>query len=61
MILSVVLGTGKRLFRDGTSVVALRLIEAVTTTSGLVALTYEPAARGSSGRLGRRRCEEASR
>jgi hypothetical protein len=33
----------------------------VTTKSGLVTLTHEPAARGSSGRIGRRRHEEASR
>jgi dihydrofolate reductase len=59
MIHPVVLGTGKRLFRDGTPVVALRLIEAVTTT--LVTLKYEPAARGSNGRIGRRRREDARR
>jgi len=41
-----VLGTGKRLFREGTPTSTLRLVDAVTTTSGLVTLTYEPAARG---------------
>ena len=47
MIHPVLLGTGKRLFRDGAPASALRLIDAVTTTSGLVTLAYEPAARGS--------------
>jgi len=44
MIHPVVLGTGKRLFREGGPARALRLVDAVTTTSGLVTLTYEPAA-----------------
>jgi dihydrofolate reductase len=41
MIHPVVLGAGKRLFRDGGSMLRLRLAEAVTTTSGLATLTYE--------------------
>lgn len=45
MIHPVVLGSGKRLFRDSTPMSALRLIEAATTSSGLVTLTHEPARR----------------
>jgi dihydrofolate reductase len=41
MIHPVVLGAGKRLFRDGGSMLRLRLAEAVTTTSGLATPTYE--------------------
>src|SRR5262249_48243801 len=44
MIHPAVLGAGKRLFRNGGRAAALRLVDAVTTTSGLVTLTYEPAA-----------------
>jgi len=46
MIHPVVLGTGKRLFREGAPAGARRFVDAVTTTSGLVTLTYQPAARG---------------
>jgi dihydrofolate reductase len=42
MIHPVVLGSGKRLFREGNSTSTLRLIEATTTTSGLAILTYQP-------------------
>ena len=47
MIHPVVLGSGKRLFRGGPAASALRLIDVVMTTSGLVTLAYEPAGRGS--------------
>jgi len=40
----IVLGSGKRLFQDGTPVTTLRLIDSRTTGSGLVILTYGPAA-----------------
>lgn len=40
----VVLGSGKRLFRDG-STTNLRLVETQTFSSGVVALTYQPAQR----------------
>src|SRR5262249_42446082 len=43
----VVLGTRKRLFREGAPARTLRLIDAITTTSGLVTLTYEPAEGGA--------------
>ncbi len=39
----VVLGSGKRLFREGTPTTTLRLVDTKTTSSGLVILTYEPA------------------
>ena len=38
----VVLGRGKRLFREGGPTTALRLVDSKTATSGLVMLTYEP-------------------
>jgi dihydrofolate reductase len=40
----VVVGTGRRLFRDGNAVIGLRLTDTKTFTGGVVALTYEPAA-----------------
>ena len=39
----VVLGSGKRLFREGAPATTLRLVDTKTTSSGLVILTYEPA------------------
>jgi dihydrofolate reductase len=42
MIHPLVLGTGRRLFPEGVQV-PLRLIDSVTTPSGLVIATYEPA------------------
>jgi dihydrofolate reductase len=42
MLHPVVLGGGKRLFRDGASMQSLRLIEGAVTTSGLATLTYQP-------------------
>jgi dihydrofolate reductase len=44
MIHPIVLGSGKRLFREGNPMSTLRLIEATTTTSGLAILTYQPTA-----------------
>jgi dihydrofolate reductase len=38
----VVLGSGKRLFREGAPTTTLRLVDSKTTSSGLVILTYEP-------------------
>jgi dihydrofolate reductase len=37
-----VLGSGKRLFREGSPTTTLRLVDTKTTGSGLVILTYEP-------------------
>jgi dihydrofolate reductase len=38
----VVLGGGKKLFRDGGPAVQLKLVESMTSAGGLVILTYEP-------------------
>lgn len=42
MVHPVVLGGGKRLFREGAPMQSLRLTEAATMTTGLAILTYEP-------------------
>jgi dihydrofolate reductase len=42
MVHPLVLGTGKRLFRDGTALTRLRLVDTKPTTTGVVILTYEP-------------------
>jgi dihydrofolate reductase len=42
MIHPVVVGEGKRLFREGAPMRGLRLVEASATASGLATLTYEP-------------------
>ena len=39
----IILGSGKRLFGEGSPTTALKLVDSRTTTSGLVILTYEPA------------------
>jgi dihydrofolate reductase len=38
----VVLGGGKKLFRDGGPAISLRLASSTTTAGGLVILSYEP-------------------
>jgi dihydrofolate reductase len=43
MIHPIVLGKGKRLFRDGTTMSKLRLVDSKPTTTGVLILTYEPA------------------
>jgi dihydrofolate reductase len=43
MVHPIVLGTGKRLFRDGSKKAALRLVDSTTTTTGVLILTYQPA------------------
>ncbi len=43
MIHPLVLGSGRRLFPDGSSFTSLRLVDgATTTTTGVVIATYEP-------------------
>ena len=42
MVHPLVLGKGKRLFRDGTRLTRLRLVDAKPTTTGVLILTYEP-------------------
>jgi dihydrofolate reductase len=39
----VVVGSGKRLFREGSPLIGLRLTDTKTFSGGVVALTYEPA------------------
>jgi dihydrofolate reductase len=43
MIHPLVLGAGKRLFRDGTALTRLRLLDSATTPSGVMVNTYVPA------------------
>ena len=43
----VVLGSGKRLFREGSDATMLRLVETKAFSSGVVVLSYEPATKGS--------------
>jgi dihydrofolate reductase len=43
LIHPLVLGSGRRLFTDGGQFAALRLIDAKTTTTGVVIATYQPA------------------
>jgi dihydrofolate reductase len=45
MIHPLVLGAGKRLFREGLSPTRLRLIDTKWTTTGVLIITYEPAER----------------
>ena len=40
----LVLGSGHRLFRDGSPYAALRLVDTKTTSTGVVIATYQPAA-----------------
>lgn len=43
LVYPVVLGSGKRLFREGSDMRALKLVESKPFSSGVVALTYQPA------------------
>lgn len=49
MIHPVIVGTGKRLFNDGLDLTSLRLTDSQTTSSGVLILTYQPAARVTEG------------
>jgi dihydrofolate reductase len=42
-VFPVVIGTGKRLFADGTAPAGLRLVDSTVSTTGVVIGTYEPA------------------
>ena len=42
MLFPVILGSGKRLFRDGIDTTALRLVDTKTFSSGVVVLSYAP-------------------
>jgi dihydrofolate reductase len=41
----LVLGSGRRLFTDGGALASLRLVDAITTTTGVIIATYRPAER----------------
>jgi dihydrofolate reductase len=43
MVHPVVLGSGKRLFRDGSDKTVLKLVDAKSFSSGIVILSYQPA------------------
>jgi dihydrofolate reductase len=43
MIHPLILGTGRRLFPDGTSFTSLRLVKSLPTTTGVIIATYQPA------------------
>jgi dihydrofolate reductase len=56
LIHPLVLGTGRRLFADGSSFAALRLIDSKTTTTGVLIATYQPTEPAAGkDRLGRAR------
>jgi hypothetical protein len=42
-VFPVVIGSGKRLFADGTIPAALKLVDSKVSTTGVVMGTYEPA------------------
>jgi dihydrofolate reductase len=43
LLYPLVVGTGRRLFEDGSDEVALRLVDSKPFSTGVVSLTYEPA------------------
>ncbi len=45
----VVLGSGKRLFRDESDTTTLRLVDTKTTSTGVVVLSYQPAGKEGEG------------
>ena len=49
MVFPVVVGSGKRLFRDGIDQTALKLVDAKTFGSGVVVLAYQPAGKEVEG------------
>jgi dihydrofolate reductase len=51
LIHPLVLGAGRRLFRDGSTFVSLRLTDYATTTTGVIIATYQPAETTSPQRL----------
>jgi dihydrofolate reductase len=52
LVFPVVLGTGKRLFGDGTVPTAFRTVENRTTSTGVVALTLRPTGAPPRGEVG---------
>jgi dihydrofolate reductase len=49
LIHPLVLGSGRRLFPDGAASAALRLVDSVTTTTGVVIATYQPTEPAAAG------------
>lgn len=49
MVHPLVLGSGKRLFRDGNPRTPLRLVDSKTSGTGVLILTYEPAEKEAGG------------
>jgi dihydrofolate reductase len=49
MVFPVVLGSGKRLFRDTSDAIPLRLVDTKTVGSGVLILIYQPAERVAEG------------
>ena len=49
LVFPVVLGTGKRLFREGSPPSALRMVDATTTSTGVAIHTYESAGKPTFG------------
>ena len=48
MVFPIVLGSGKRLFREGSEQKALKLVETKAFASGVVVLSYQPAAQSDA-------------
>lgn len=46
MVFPIVLGSGKRVFKDGREKKTLKLVETKTFASGVVVLSYQPGAKG---------------
>jgi dihydrofolate reductase len=49
MVFPIVLGSGKRLFPEGTDTTTLRLLDSKSVGSGVLVLTYEPAEKEGEG------------
>ncbi len=49
MVHPIVVGSGKRLFKDGSDTTVLRLVETKMFGSGVVVLTYQPTAKEAEG------------
>jgi dihydrofolate reductase len=52
LVMPVVLGTGKRLFADGTIPSGLKLVDNKVSTSGVIMATYEPTGELATGTFG---------
>jgi dihydrofolate reductase len=49
MVNPIVLGSGKRLFKEGSAASPLRLVDSKTTSTGVLILTYQPAGEAGEG------------